>query len=50
MREEFHRIGGDTRYAVWNTAPVIGATAGVAGPWLRADVSRSDIGADVLPF
>lgn len=44
-----HRIGGDTRYVVWNTAPVIGETAGEAGPWFRLDSSSTD-GADVVPF
>lgn len=44
-----HRIGGDTRFVVWNTAPVIGSAAGVAGPWFRLDESFTD-GADVLPF
>lgn len=44
-----HRIGQDVRWVVWNTAPVIGSAAGVAGPWFRLDVSRTD-GTDVVPF
>jgi hypothetical protein len=44
-----HRIGGDTRYVVWNTAPVIGAAPGEAGPWFRLGESFTD-GTDVVPF
>jgi hypothetical protein len=46
-----HSIDADgTRWVVWNTAPVIGATAGEAGPWFRADESTADIGSDLLAF
>lgn len=45
-----HSIDGDVRNVVWNTAPVIGATPGVAGPWFRADQSRTDTGSDLLAF
>lgn len=44
-----HRIGGDTRLVVWNTAPVIGATPGQSGPWFRLGESRLD-GTDRVPF
>lgn len=39
-----------TRWVVWNTAPLIGAAAGTAGPWFRADQSTTDTGSDVLAF
>lgn len=45
-----HSIAVDTRWVIWNTAPVIGATAGEAGPWFRADESRTDTGSDLLAF
>jgi hypothetical protein len=46
-----HSIDSDgTRWVVWNTAPVIGSTAGTAGPWFRADDSTTDIGSDLLAF
>jgi hypothetical protein len=37
------------RRVVWNTAPIIGATAGRAGPWFRADESATS-GSDLLAF
>lgn len=45
-----NQVAGDTRAVVWNTAPVIGAAAGTAGPWFRADSSRTDTGSDLLAF
>jgi len=45
-----HSAAGDTRTVTWNTAPVIGASPGVAGPWFRADESRTDTGSDLLAF
>jgi hypothetical protein len=45
-----HSVAVDTRWVVWNTAPVIGATPGEAGPWFRADESRTDTGSDLLAF
>lgn len=44
-----HTVGLDTRQVVWNTSPVIGSAPGVAGPWFRTDVSRTD-GTDKLAF
>jgi hypothetical protein len=44
-----HRVATDTRYVLWNTAPVIGASPGVPGPWFRLGASRLG-GADTLPF
>jgi hypothetical protein len=40
---------GSQRVVEWNTSPVIGAAAGVSGPWFRADSSLAD-GTDVAPF
>lgn len=34
-----NQISGDQRWLIWNTAPLIGAAAGQAGPWFRADES-----------
>lgn len=46
-----HSIDAEgTRWVVWNTAPLIGAAPGQAGPWFRADESRTDIGSDLLTF
>lgn len=45
-----HSISGDTRFVIWNTAPLIGADPGEAGPWFRADQSTTDIGSDLLAF
>lgn len=46
-----HSVDGEgTRWVVWNTAPVIGAVAGAAGPWFRADQSKTDTGSDLLAF
>lgn len=39
-----------TRWVVWNTAPLVGAQPGQAGPWFRADQSMTDGGTDVLAF
>lgn len=44
-----HTIGIDERQVVWNTAPIVGATPGIPGPWFRADSSRAD-GTDKIPF
>lgn len=41
-----HSIAVDTRYLSWWVAPVVGATAGTAGPWFRYD-SSSYNGTDV---
>lgn len=44
-----HTVGIDDRTVVWNTAPVVGSTAGIPGPWFRTDASA--IGAtDKLPY
>lgn len=46
-----HSIDSDgTRWVAWNTAPLIGAAAGQAGPWFRADASTTDTGLDLLAF
>ncbi len=45
-----HSVAADTRFVVWNTAPVIGAEPGEAGPWFRADESTADTGSDLLAF
>lgn len=45
-----HQISGDLRTVTWNTAPVIGSTAGASGPWLRWDDSRYSSSTDKLPF
>lgn len=45
-----HTIGSDdARWVRWKTAPVIGSTPGVAGPWFRLGESMTD-GTDLLPF
>jgi len=40
---------GEARDVEWTTAPVIGTSPGVAGPWFRLDVSVSD-GDDIALF
>lgn len=40
----------DEPRVVWSTAPLIGAAPGQAGPWFRADDSRTDTGTDLLAF
>lgn len=44
-----HQFTGDLRIVQWNTSPVIGAAAGVAGPWFRYSTSRWN-GTDVRPY
>lgn len=39
----------EARDVGWTTAPVVGSSPGVAGPWFRYDVSAWN-GADVIPF
>lgn len=38
------------RLVAWKTAPVIGSTPGVAGPWFRLGESRTAAGTDLMPF
>ena len=45
-----HTVAADIRFVDWNTAPLIGAEPGEAGPWFRADESTADTGADLLAF
>lgn len=42
-------VAADIRYVTWNTAPLIGAAPGRAGPWFRTDESLTD-GTDRLAF
>lgn len=44
-----HSHGPEDRVVEWNTAPVVGASAGTAGPWFRFGVSVIG-GTDVIPF
>lgn len=44
-----HSITADVRTVTWNTAPIVGAVAGVPGPWFYLDDSRLG-GTDVVPF
>lgn len=48
--EGFHHTSSPTERTVeWTTAPLIGTTPGIPGPWFRWDYSRLD-GTDVIPF
>lgn len=44
-----HRIVHDLRQVLWVTTPIVGTTAGVAGPWVRYGSSRYS-GTDARPF
>ncbi len=44
-----HAAGANERWVEFNTAPVVGSTAGAAGPWFRLDTSMLG-GTDVMPY
>lgn len=44
-----HSIAADFRLLSWSTSPVIGESAGQAGPWFYLDQSFMD-GTDVVPY
>lgn len=43
-------VAARQRLVILNTAPVVGTTPGVAGPWLRTDVSNLAALTDTMPF
>lgn len=45
-----HTALGDIRTVVWVTTPVIGATAGVPGPWFTLGETHTTSTTDLVPF
>jgi hypothetical protein len=44
-----HQVDADRRVVQWALAPIVGSTAGAAGPWFYSD-SSSTSGSDSVPF